>query len=137
MVDILVQFDDEQTGCSVTIDDDGRVAYAYLRASDGAIIADVWLYNRCPTPERPAWDRRPTEPFANPKDFVRTDISFALPETEADFTVGWQLEDPSDPKVLIYVREELWGIVAPGTKPGFSRLAKIDGPLAKVLPSQF
>src|SRR5690606_17810404 len=95
---------------------------------------DTWLYNRCSTPELPEWDRRLSGPFANPKEFVRYDISFMLPETEADFSVDWQLQNPSDPKVLIYIRDELWGLMAPGTKPGSSLLARMDGPLARVLP---
>jgi hypothetical protein len=137
VVDFLVQFKDDQTGCTVVIDDDGRVAYAYFLASDGAVIADVWLYNRCPEPDVPEWHQSPAGPFANPKDFVRSDLSFILPDTDENFAVSWKLQDPDDPKVIVCLRDELWAIMAPGSKPGFCRLAKTDGPVAKVLPQQF
>ena len=133
MVDILIEFRDEQTGCALVIDDDGRVAYAYLRGADGAIVADVWLYNRCPAPAEPEWNARPAGPMANPQGFVRTDLQIMLPESEADFAIDWQLQSASDPKVIIYLRDEVWATMAPGTRPGFCRLAKMDGPLARLL----
>jgi hypothetical protein len=134
MVDFLFELEDSQTGCSVVIDDDGRVAYAYLRDLDQEIIGDVWLYNRAATPAKPEWDYRPVEPFLNPLDFVRTDIEIALPDGATDFSIGWNLGTQSDPNVIIYLRHQVWAILAPGAKPGFCRLAKTDGPLARVLP---
>ena len=133
MVNILVQFRDEQTGCAVVIDDDGRVAYAYLLDNNGVVLADVWLYNRCAAPSEPEWNARPSGPMANPRDYVRTDLAIALPEGEADFTIDWQLQSSSDPKVIVYLRQDEWAIMEPGTKPGSCRLAKVDGPLARAL----
>jgi hypothetical protein len=134
MVDFLFEFEDPQTGCSVVIDDDGRVAYAYLRDPDQEIIGDVWLYNRAATPAKPDWDHRTVEPFLNPFDFVRTDIEIALPDGATDFSIGWNLDNPSDPNVIIYLRDQVWAILAPGATPGFCKLAALDGPLARVLP---
>jgi hypothetical protein len=39
----------------VIVEDDDRVAYAYL-VREGRIIADVWLYNRLLAPWRPPWN---------------------------------------------------------------------------------
>ena len=33
------------TDCRLIIDDDGRVACAYLLDPEGVIVGDVWLYN--------------------------------------------------------------------------------------------
>lgn len=110
------------------------MAYAYLRDPDQEIIGDVWLYNRAATPATPEWDHRPAEPFLNPLDFVRTDIEIALPDGTTDFSIGWNLGNPSDPNVIIYLRDQVWAILAPGETPGFCKLAAMDGPLARVLP---
>jgi hypothetical protein len=72
--------------------------------------------------------------MANSQGFVRTDLEIVMPDSEADFAVVWQLQNASDPKVIIYLRDEVWATMAPGTKPGFCRLAMKDGPLARLLP---
>ena len=39
---------------TLTVDDDGKVAYAYLK-KEKKILGDVWLYNRCPAPDEKEW----------------------------------------------------------------------------------
>jgi hypothetical protein len=134
MAGFLFEFGDPQTGCRVVIEDDGRVAYAYLLDASREIISDVWLYNRSAAPEEPDWDRRPSTAFLNPLDYVRTDLTFELPDDEAEFAIGWHLQNSADPKVNVQLRNQLWATMAPGAKPGCCRLAKMDGPLARLLP---
>jgi hypothetical protein len=135
MAGFLSEFADARTGCSIVIEDDGRVAYAYMLDSEAGIVADIWLYNRWAAPEEPEWDHRPTTPILNPKEYVRTDLEFELPDSGAEFTVDWQLQGPSDPKAIIYLRNEKWAMLTPGSKPGCCCLASKDGPLARILPT--
>ena len=51
---ILLQFRSPDPRYSVVIEDDGRVAYAYL-LHDDEIVGDVWLYNHGPAPAEPEW----------------------------------------------------------------------------------
>lgn len=57
--------------------DDGGVAYAYLLNEIGAIVDDVWLYNRCASPSEPEWKEPGKMPFANPVDFVKANEDFS------------------------------------------------------------
>ena len=119
------------------IEDDGRVCYAYLRNGDGEICGAVWLYNRAPAPEV-FEDVRGDAP-RNPTMFV-TDKPFALPKSTAEFSAQFAYAgDALYARVLI--RKEIVAILARGTNPGWSVLAKENGPVAKVLrlspPSNF
>jgi len=113
------------------IDDDGQVCYAYLREPDGSICGKVWLYNRGPSPE---WFEEPRGvPPRNPARFVGG-VQFPLPESPDDFTAEWW----SEGGVLyarVFIGKALVAILAPGTKPGWSIMAKKDGPVANVLAS--
>ena len=113
------------------IEDDDRVCYAYLYDADGKIGGDVWLYNRGPGPK---WfeDARGIPP-RNPEQFV-ADAQFPLPRSGEDFSAQWWREGG----VLyarVFIRKALVGILVPGKKPGWSIMAKKDGPVAKVLAS--
>jgi hypothetical protein len=111
------------------IEDDGRVCYAYLFDSDGKICGKVWLYNRGPSLR---WfDAARGVPPRNPKQFV-ADTPFTLPKSGDDFSAQWSYEG-NVPYARIFIRKDLIGILAPGTNPGWSALAKEDGPVAKVL----
>lgn len=71
------KFSNPNSGYSVVLDDDGRVAYAYLLNKDGAIVSDVWLYNRCLPPSEPEWKNPEKMPFANPIGFVKAIQDFS------------------------------------------------------------
>lgn len=127
-----VDFMHPDTGLVVTVDDDGRVAYAYLRAPEGDIIGDVWLYNRGPAPESVDWADPREAPFRNPRSHAR-DLDVPPAERSSDFSVEWQV----DGELLladVKLRGVLLGRLSPGSQPGWAALAKVDGPCAHVLP---
>ena len=72
----------------VIIEDDDRVGYAYL-VRDSRIVADVWLYNHMPAPQRPPWlEPRGEMPFLNSAQHLAQSSSprSPLPET---LNVSW------------------------------------------------
>ena len=128
---IECSFSSDGIDYELSIDDDGQACYAYLLDSDGKICADLWLYNRGQTPDR-FEDPRGVPP-RNPAQFVG-DMRFQLPESPDDFSAQWWREGG----VLyarVFIRKALVGILVPGKKPGWSIMAKKDGPVAKVLVS--
>jgi len=130
---LLLEFTHDVTGFTVCVDDDGRVAWAYLRAPDGALVGDVWLYNHGPAPDEVDWTDPSAVPFLNPSSHAR-DLGQAPPRGRDDFSVEWTL----DGELLladIFLRGELLARLTPGSQPGWSTLAKEDGPCARVLPN--
>jgi hypothetical protein len=121
-----LEFRHAQTGCSVVIDDDGRVAYAYLRDPDGEIIGDVWLYNRVTEPAD--WSDPSQAPFPNPPSHARP-LDRPLPSGPGDFAVQWLVDDQ-----LLLAEVSLHGSrlarLSPGAAPGWSVLATAEGPCA-------
>ncbi len=111
---------------SVVIEDDGRVAYAYLRCGE-EIVADVWLYNRCAAPQEPEWKDRSRLPFANPVGFSKENEIGPI-RSDADVNVQWD-----DGTARVYLHGRLWAILRRGEKPGCCLLATKSGPLAKPL----
>jgi hypothetical protein len=114
------------SGMSVIIEDDGRVAYAYLQ-QHGEIVADVWLYNVVATPEESTWTDKALMPFLNPRKYcTQEEFRRITPDTQvACILVSGHVE--------IRLEGELIARFRPGIKPGWSRLARISGPLAKPL----
>ena len=130
--DFNVEFRDDASRQELVVDDDGRVAYAYLIAADGKITSDVWLYNRCAAPMEPEWTSPENMPFANSIDYVSDDLEFSLPTHLSQLSVEWSVRGGKS-VVRIFVRGSLVAELTDGAKPGCSLLAKKDGPLAKVL----
>jgi hypothetical protein len=114
---------------AVVIEDNGRVAYAYLLDAAGAICGDVWLYNRCPAPLEPEWSDRDGAPYANPIAFVAQTIAFSPPDSITDIMVEWSHQG-RDLVACIFLSKTLLAKLMQGSKPGWSRLAAKDGPLA-------
>lgn len=122
-----------ETGDSVIFDDNGKVAYAYLVQADSGITSDVWLYNSDVTPVEPEWKDHAKMPFLNPLAFV-TEKTISPIKDEQDIEVGW-LDDGSG-KIIgadLLLRGELCGRLLAGSRPGWAKLARKDGPLARVL----
>jgi hypothetical protein len=115
-------------------EDDGHVAYAYLRKSR-KIIADVWLFNRCPTPINPEWTDLEKAPFANSAEYTLEDGHVTSPILSNDVTVVWKSKEAL-PVAYIYVRGDLWAVLGVNDRPGYAKFAKKDGPCARVLPYQ-
>lgn len=117
------------TQLRVVIEDDERVAYAYLMDSNGSIVGDVWLYNVAETPQKPEWTDRAKMPFLNPREFCNTET---VPRVTSESKVSCVAHED-------YVDIEVDGVLVArlkvGAKPGWSRLASKDGPLALRLSS--
>jgi hypothetical protein len=123
---------DAGTGYSLIIDDDGRVAYAYLLNAGREIVGDVWLYNRGPNPQEPEWTERPERPFQNPAGFA-TEQPFEPVSDPAELSVEWRRSTEGAVVADLLVRQQMFAVLAEGAKPGWSRLAVADGPLARVM----
>lgn len=116
---------------SIVIEDDGRVAYAYLLEGED-IIGDVWLYNQQEPPQTSFWlpeDR----PFLNPKEYLAKDAAIKPIARESEIRCEWtESKDDGLIEVGIYIRDKFIASVAMGSKPGWSVLVAKDGPLAYV-----
>lgn len=131
---IMVDFISPCGEFRLTFDDDGKVAYAYLKKGT-TIVADVWVYKRCPTPEKPDWTDRHNLPFSNCKEFVTNEGHFDKAVALDDIRVEWQYLGGQQ-RALVYLFNGLVAIVGVNDKPGYCRFASKDGPLAKVLVSE-
>lgn len=116
-------------GLNVVFEDNGRVAYAYLIDSLDQIIADVWLYNRAPTPLAPEWHDQSAAPFLNPARYVRTQAHPIPARDPSDVSFQWRADPEHDVVVEIFLRGDLIGRIWPGAKPGWAASAR-SGPLA-------
>ena len=116
---------------SVKIEDNGRVAYAYLLEGED-IIGDVWLYNQKEPPVTSFW--LPADmPFLNPKEYLSKEAAIKPIGHESDIRCEWtESKDDGLIEVGIYIRDKFIASVAVGSKPGWSVLVAKDGPLAYV-----
>lgn len=126
---MLVENRFDATDYSAVFEDDGRVAYAYL-LKGGDIIADVWLYNHGEPPDEPEWEDPTRMPFANPNGFASPKPFNPITDA-SDISFKWNAGNP--PTVKIFIRGEPFAKLIPGSKPGWSKLAIRDGPLALTL----
>jgi hypothetical protein len=115
----------------LTFEDDGKVAYAYLKKA-GQITGAVWLYNRYGIPEVAEWKDRANIPFANCSGYMSEDGVLNRPVTNDDVKVEWEYED-GVPAAYVYLFEELFGVIWGNEKLGYARFATKNGPLAKVM----
>jgi hypothetical protein len=130
---VLIESRDEVTGFSAMFEDNGRVAYLYLRKA-GKVVGDVWLYNQGPPPREPEWGDRSLMPFRNPEGFAFPG-KVAPVEGESDLEFSWWHGPMGELVHLdLWIRGERFARVCEGSKPGWSRLAARKGPLAKPLP---
>lgn len=111
-------------------EDNGRVAYAYLLVN-GEIEGDVWLYNHGEAPVQSEWENPDSAPFKNPLEFAHNLEN--PPSNEADVKIKWEEQKDAPAQAQVYIRGELFAVLKVGEKPGRSKLAKKDGPLAKML----
>ena len=117
---------------SIVIEDDGKVAYAYL-LKNKAIISDLWLYNQAETPGDPEWKGRGTPPFLNPAKFVLFELMATPLMNDSKMDVRWELNNSGEVTgVTILLNGSPYGVLRPGAKPAWNIAAK-DGPLAKNL----
>src|SRR5689334_6983026 len=112
---------------SVVYEDDGAVAYAY-QLRDKKIISEVWHYNHGVAPVERPWVRHLQKPpFANPREFVEPE-HFPPVLTPDELSFHWSYtDDGSTPAAVeVWIRNRLHARIAPGSKPGWSRLAAND-----------
>src|SRR5215217_130616 len=121
---IICEFD---TNYSLKIQDDGRVAYAYLYESED-IVGDVWLYNQQEPPQTSFWlpeDR----PFLNPKEYLTANAAIKPITDETELRCEWtKSKNTGLIEAAIYIRDKFIASVAVGDKPGWSVLVSKDGP---------
>lgn len=121
----LRYFDVSGSQQHVVIEDDDRVAYAYLLDNDNKIVGDVWLYNVEPAPDRlELLDGPEMMPFLNPKEFCSMESISRITYDSNVICVA------NDGYVSIEVDGLLVARLKAGAKPGWSRLACKHGPLA-------
>lgn len=125
-------FCDFNTSYSLVIEEDGRVAYAYLMNEED-IIGDIWLYNQQSTPIKVNWEEIDDMPFLNPEEYVKVNIPPVVNEDE--IRLQWVPNDSDNlvKEVDIFIRQKLVAKLSPGSTPGWSTVVIKDGPLAKVL----
>jgi len=116
---------------SLIIEDDGKVAYAYLLKGNG-IISDVWLYNQQRTPDTTDWTNKDDMPFLNPKNYILDNRIFSPIKDDSDVEIEWSISNQIE-KAKIYIRNELIAILVPNLFPGYSSLVYEDGLLAKII----
>ena len=119
------------TSDAVAVEDDGRVAYAYLLEGE-RIVSDVWLYNRVAAPLEPEWTGQGRMPFANAVGYARPERVTPI-ACAAEVSVSWDGEAGNLAVARVALRGEPWAELRPGQRPGLSRVALKDGPLARVL----
>jgi len=125
----LLRIDDADSGRAVVLDDDGRVAYAYL-ISNEKTVGDVWLYNVAETPETVDWKDSSQMPFLNPRKYCRDE---AAPRLHSRANVDCTFVEMG---VEVRIDGILMARLETGSKPGWSRLALCAGPLARPLREQ-
>lgn len=117
-------------GFHVMIEADGRTVYAYLVHPDGFDgWGDVCLFNLLPSTDEEEWLNDSIEPpYSNPK-YACWDLP--KPETvrAKDFKVIAGVE-VARMQSVIYFRDTKVGVVWAGARPGKSRFAKVDSPVA-------
>jgi hypothetical protein len=123
----LLRFDDEASNRAVVLEDDGRVAYAYLLVAK-KIVTEVWLYNVAESPAVPEWRDRSKLPFLNPKAYCRSDKTLPRIGDCVSVRCVWHAD-----RVELVLDDVLAARLAEGTKPGWSLLASKRGPLAMPL----
>jgi len=124
--EVLRRFNEPEGNRSVVLEDDGRVAYAYLLEGD-SVAGDVWLYNVGQDPDAVDWRDRSALPFLNPARYCTGE---RVPRLRAGSNIDCKW---SDQGVTVSIDGVVWAHLQRGAKPGWSRAARVDGPLAKVL----
>jgi hypothetical protein len=127
--EVLMRFDEPGTGRAVVLEDDGRVAYAYLLTNE-KIVGDVWLYNVAQGPHVVRWDKEEGMPFLNPKPFC-VDQPVRRLTDDSSVVCTW-----SELGVEVEVDGVPWARLETGAKPGWSRMAARPSPVARPLTKQ-
>ena len=129
--DLVLNFASADGSYTVTFEDNGKVAYAYLK-KDGIITSAVWLYNRCATPDIAEWSDRRNIPFANCEGYMTPEGRILEPIGSQDVLVDWDYENGM-PVAYICIFEDLCGVLDSQSRVGFARFAAKNSPIAQVM----
>ncbi|HSI83419.1 MAG TPA: hypothetical protein VK970_06520 [Candidatus Methylacidiphilales bacterium] len=134
MTTLFHQLFSEDAIYSCIIEDDGRVAYAYLMEGK-EMIGNLWLYNQEATPAVDAWrEDRGTLPYLNSARYVDAQLMLKPLETPGEAEVVWEYRPNGRLHMLhLILRGTHYGVLAPHVKPGWTVAASQDGPLAQHL----
>ena len=127
----LLELRESDSPYSVVVEEDEKVAYAYLRHGR-RIVSDVWLYNVRGAPREPEWTDRANAPFANAAAYTKAHDP-PLIEREGDIACRWIRDAGRVVAAEVVSRRRLLGRLEPGLRPGFAAIASRDGRLARVL----
>ena len=122
----LLRYDDQQTDRSLVVEDDGRVAFAYLLIAE-KIVSNAWLYNVAEAPKTAPWLDGLQIPCLNPREFCAGGTVTRLSDARSVRFV-WSPEG-----VDLMLNDHLVARLEKGCKPGWSKFAAKSGPLAKPL----
>ncbi len=125
---IIINFYEPNGINAVFLEDDGNTGYGYL-VQNNEIMCDVWLYNVGCNPESVNWKVKSNLPFCNPAKYCTEEM---LPRISEDLKLRieciW-----SNNFVTILLDGRPLAKLCPGDYPGWSRTAKLAGPLARPL----
>ena len=127
---LILNFQSPINSITLTFEDNGEVAYAYLK-KDNIIIGDVWLYNY-KSIKHSEWNDINNAPFLNPAEYISEEGIMKKTVTIHDVLVTWE-EDGTELDAYVYIHEDLYGVVGPGDKPGYARYAIKNNPIARVM----
>ena len=122
-------FAHQENKYSLIIEDNGKVAYAYL-LENGDIISEVWLYNNGES-LYDNWDSISEDdlPIQNLPIFIE---HFTLPiKEDSDVNLKWIVED-SFVRVFVFIRQELIAILSSNEEIGSSTSISVDTPIARL-----
>jgi hypothetical protein len=130
--DITIEFKSLIYEMSTIFEQNSKVAYAYLLDQE-EVISDVWLYNIDYTPQIPEWKNNLCEmPFRNSIEYV-SPVVFKPVINQDEVRVEWIEESDKYIVAKILIRGELVGILGRDHKPGWSKMALANSPIAKIL----
>ena len=127
--ELLLRFDAPTGNLALIVEDDGRVAYAYLLKNE-RIVSDVWLYNVAPAPDIPPWHNMQQTPFLNPVGYCKPGTMPRLTK-QSVIQCKWRSD-----AVEVVVDGIPWAHLESGAKPAWSLWAMREGPLARPLQHQ-
>ncbi|MEJ7735560.1 MAG: hypothetical protein WKG00_41035 [Polyangiaceae bacterium] len=120
----LLRFLEAGGNRSVVLEDNGRVAYAYLLVRDEP-VADVWLYNVHEAPN--AMGSGEDYPFLNPRAFCRDEAPHRFGQ-RSNVRCHWDAQG-----VTVSIDGVVMARLERDARPGWSRHATQPGPLARPL----
>lgn len=123
---LLLHFAAPNGELALVVEDDNRVAYAYLLQGE-QIVGDVWLYNVAATPETAPWRTGEEMPFLNPAGYCKPGPIPRLTKMSI-IQCRWYSD-----AVDLVVDGVKWAHLQKGKKPGWCRWSMREGPVARPL----